>query len=839
MLVVILASVEDGIRETYHETTPTAKVRKLPNRTVGDALDLEDRAFEFLRAAYEAAGGLEAESVEVRPLARRLGLDRRAAEHLTLRLQAFGLIRVLSMSSGLLRLRPEGVCAIEDAGGGVPEPASRSGGGFADAQTPPPVLDRAARRESEELFGPLKEALDRLDLDGTLDGEQRSELAAEIHTIEAQLDSPRPKRQIVAPALESIKSIVGSETGGAVVERISRTIEAFLSNEAGWTARETDQPAGPPGRADQRGAGDAARDPSTRGTSQAVQGAADQAERTVGGAGEFAGSGGTFGKITDEAGRTVWRSVDESGSVVKTTLNEDGEIVAEDVVGDDAYQLMEGYVDEEGGIVSRERDEPEDDSETQPGEDESPHDLRVPPGAEEIGETSQQTQQNGEERRQAEDQDSQEQDQRLLRQTVDGARDFYGGPMEQSEGRLQSDRALLESPTGRGQEMIAAYSTVKDSLDEAAQELGATATVSQTAQQSQEAAEEQQTAQKKTEQAEQDAPETRETAYESGEVMGTTPDDSGNPAEEDTAVEDATRQADRDQREVRKPNATEQKEDEGVDVASSQNEVPEHAPAPVTRTKSVGGEETPASSGRDGSREHRDDTPLEPPEREHGGYGAGRNEQSAGDEPSVLLDVPALNVDEINLGLDELRAHVSLRTDLADLVRINVGVDAYLDNVKLEIKGVEAQVLLKVRLDRILDTFDRALEVIDRNPRVLEAAARSASERPEEPDEDVGQVVDPLAPGSQLLGESMNDADQTTRRSVDESGDIMESTLNEAGEVVEEEMTTNVADLPAEEEYVDDEGRIVSRARDESGKLLERLLDDEANLTGVRVVGEG
>jgi hypothetical protein len=432
--------------------------------------------------------------------------------------------------------------------------------------------------------------------------------------------------------------------------------------------------------------------------------------------------------------------------------------------------------------------------------------------------------------------------------------------MERIEGRLQSNQAQLESLAGRSQEMIAAYSTVNNSLDEAAQDLGAPDTVSQTAQQSREAADEQQTARGETAQA---APETRETADEPGEAIGATPDDSGNPEKEDAtgAVEDATRQADRDQREAREPNATEQKEDEGVDVElvlpengttlnttdqkedegvdvePSQNEVPEYVP--VTRTENVGGEETPASSGGDGSREHHDDTLLEPPEREYGGYVAGRNEQSAGDEPDVLLNVPVLNVDEINLGLDKLRAHVSLRTDLADLVRINVGVDAYLDNVKLEIKGVEAQVLLKVRLDRILDTFDRALEVIDRNPQVLEAAARSASERPEEPGEEVGQAVDPLAPSSWLLGESINDADQTTRRSVDESGDVMESTLNEAGEVMEEEITTNVADLPAEEEYVDDEGRIVSRATDESGKLVERLLDDEANLTGVRVVGEG
>lgn len=782
-LVAILSNVEGGIKETYYDTAPIAKVLKLPDRTAGNAL--EDRALEFLRAVYETAEGSGAKPVEMKRPARRLGLERRVAENLTLRLQAQGLLRVVSMANGLLRLTPEGVRAIEDAGSGLPDPASRSGDGFADVQTPP-VLDRAARRESEELFGPLKEALDRLDLAGALDGERRSELAAEIHTIEAQLDSPRPKRRIVALALESIKSIVGSETGGAVAERISCTIEAFLSDEAGRTARETGRSAGPPDRADQRGADDAAREPSTRGASQAMQGVADpadgaagrtgqeargtenvprwaagratdrddRAERIVGGAGGFAGSGGMFGKITDEAGRTVWRSVDESGDVVETVLNEDEEIVAEDVVGDVADLLMEGYVDEEGGIVSRERAEPEDDSETQPGEDESLHDPRILLGTQETGEISQRTQQIGGEQRQAEGQDSQDLDQRVRWQTVDGARDFHGGPMKQIEGRLQSDRAQLESLAGRIQEMIAAYSTVKNSLDEAAQDLGATDAVSQAAQQSREAADEQQTAQGETEQAEQDAPETRETADESGEVIGATPDDSGNPAQEDAAgaVEGVRRQDRSDQREAREPD-------------SSREGVSEYAP--VTRTENAEDEETTTSSGGDGSRERPDDAL---PEREYGGYAADRNGQTAGEEPDVLLDVPVLNVDEINLGLDEFRAHVSLRT--------------------------------------------------------------------EGPGEGVGQAVESSASGSQLLGKSINDAGQTTRRAVDESGDIVESTLNESGEVVAEEITTNVAYLPTEEEYVDDEGRIVSWARDESGKLVERLLDDEGSLTGVRVVGE-
>jgi len=71
---------------------------------------------------------------------------------------------------------------------------------------------------------------------------------------------------------------------------------------------------------------------------------------------------------------------------------------------------------------------------------------------------------------------------------------------------------------------------------------------------------------------------------------------------------------------------------------------------------------------------------------------------------------------------------------------------------------------------------------------------------------------------------------------VDQTGDIIEITLNENGEVVSEELVGNVGSLPVEEEYVDDDGRVVSRVRDEAGNAIERVFDDEGNMVGIRVV---
>jgi hypothetical protein len=378
----MLQLMEDGIGNTS-STAQTAKIFKLPDRTARGAPNGEDRAPEgpeFVRAAYEAAGGSCAKPVEMRPLGRRLGLERRAVENLAMRLQAERLVRVVSMANGLLRLTPEGVRAAEgaasdppsdppqSAGSGPPDPAApigapRAGGNFAGTRTVP-VVGRGALRVLEEMLDPLKADLDRLDLDGVLDEDQRSELAAEIHTIEAQLGSPRPNRRIVVAALESVGGVVGSvdgAAGGAESERISSAIDGFLDEAggAGQTGRAAPGVGG--------GAGEAA------GKTQA--GRAAQGARN--GAG-LAWPGSDLADDEDEWGpwrpeeesvatvrareaeeaTTVRRVVDEAGDILRITLNEDGEVVAEDVVGNVAdLPIEDEHVDERGRTVAGVKDD--------------------------------------------------------------------------------------------------------------------------------------------------------------------------------------------------------------------------------------------------------------------------------------------------------------------------------------------------------------------------------------------------------------------------------------------------------------------------------------------------
>lgn len=115
----------------------------------------------------------------------------------------------------------------------------------------------------------------------------------------------------------------------------------------------------------------------------------------------------------------------------------------------------------------------------------------------------------------------------------------------------------------------------------------------------------------------------------------------------------------------------------------------------------------------------------------------------AAEEPDVLLDVPVLNVEELQLEVENLTAHISVRTELANLVNINVGVDAHLDKVKLNIKGVEAQVQLKVRLDRILGTLDSALSALEQNPELINARRETEGRKEIEGPVGAGTAAEP------------------------------------------------------------------------------------------------
>jgi len=116
------------------------------------------------------------------------------------------------------------------------------------------------------------------------------------------------------------------------------------------------------------------------------------------------------------------------------------------------------------------------------------------------------------------------------------------------------------------------------------------------------------------------------------------------------------------------------------------------------------------------------------------------SEISDTDEPDVLVDIPVVKVEEIDFELDDLEARLSLHAEVLDLVKLSVGVHVELGKVKLNIKGVEAQALLRARLDHVTAIIDRVLTTLDRNPEVLKSIAHTLEPVGEGAGKAVGEV---------------------------------------------------------------------------------------------------
>jgi hypothetical protein len=124
------------------------------------------------------------------------------------------------------------------------------------------------------------------------------------------------------------------------------------------------------------------------------------------------------------------------------------------------------------------------------------------------------------------------------------------------------------------------------------------------------------------------------------------------------------------------------------------------------------------------SRRERDESVPARDDRDE----AERRRATTRKEQDVLLDVSELEVEKITLEVAGLRAHVSVLAQLASLVNLQVGVDARLNRVKLEIEGVRAKVLLKVWLDEVRAILEKALDTLGEHPEILESLIKAINE---------------------------------------------------------------------------------------------------------------
>jgi pyruvate/2-oxoglutarate dehydrogenase complex dihydrolipoamide acyltransferase (E2) component len=189
-----------------------------------------------------------------------------------------------------------------------------------------------------------------------------------------------------------------------------------------------------------------------------------------------------------------------------------------------------------------------------------------------------------------------------------------------------------------------------------------------------------------------------------------------------------------------------------------------------------------------GPQETNESTPGKTGERaipgqEYDGRLMYQGEQPGSEDADVTLDVPSLKVEELMLDVENLRHRTSMQADLADMVKLNVGVETVIDGAKLELRGVDAQTFLKARLDNVRAILSQALDTIDNNPEILQKVARIAEETAgtgervlegaagaigDAPEEDTAQ--DSVSSQAEKASADEPDATDAARRKAEEMG---------------------------------------------------------------------
>jgi len=87
-----------------------------------------------------------------------------------------------------------------------------------------------------------------------------------------------------------------------------------------------------------------------------------------------------------------------------------------------------------------------------------------------------------------------------------------------------------------------------------------------------------------------------------------------------------------------------------------------------------------------------------------------------------------------------------------------------------------------------------------------------------------------------MAAEASGDTPHRVVRGVDQTGLIIETTYDESGGVLDEDVVGRVADLPVMDEYLDEQGRLVSQVQDDLGNTFEQVLDDSLNILETRLL---
>lgn len=219
----------------------------------------------------------------------------------------------------------------------------------------------------------------------------------------------------------------------------------------------------------------------------------------------------------------------------------------------------------------------------------------------------------------------------------------------------------------------------------------------------------------------------------------------------------------------------------------------------------------------------------------------------------VVVSVPRLCVDRIQLDVDNLQARVALNARVANLVSVQAGADVSIRQVSVGVRGIRAEALLLVDLDNVAAVIDRTLQFVDNHPEIVTqltgtlnntvntvgSVANTALQPGGVVDRTVGvagQTLNNLTQPGGVLTQTVNTLGQTVQTTLDASGNLVERTLGTAGQVLNSRTLGAVTSLPVVGTATSAAGQTLRTVRTATGQLLELTLDQAGRVVGARPV---
>ena len=173
-----------------------------------------EAAQQFLIQLFEQTKSDGSIQVSMYDIGELLGMDRDTASTVAQELMGLQLVEIRTLSGGI-GINADGSAWVQDLMG----PLAPDNSGYTKLGDEP-VLNSGGQQAIGQVVSELKNRIGSLGLDfDTL-----SELMADLKTIEAQLDSSRPKTAIIRECLRSVLGVMEKTQSRQIVERLCKLV---------------------------------------------------------------------------------------------------------------------------------------------------------------------------------------------------------------------------------------------------------------------------------------------------------------------------------------------------------------------------------------------------------------------------------------------------------------------------------------------------------------------------------------------------------------------------------------------------------------------------------------